>query len=258
MAGRYVPPHLRRSIVNGPDHDKVEQPPPNSGEYTIEDLTCHYQTYGSHGTINRSEADPTHVTHILVFKEGHPEWPPNLYCKTNLDVLEHYYSTITTITASSDTPDDKTDVGGDEVRQKSSVPVFTAVGRHSFDFLGYYVITSVTFLEPRSEALVNLLEAKFNQGKSKERRPDQWKGSLAMRWAVVMLEQDKAQIGKGCGVVKIPPKSVTERLQEMRLRDKEKERTKMISRRKRQKKMPILDRRKSRQLNNIDSAPSET
>ena len=225
MTGHYVPPHLRNrggSIGNSPDQDKGGKAL-ESGRYTVEDLATHYQTDASHGTLNRSSNDPSSISHILVFKYGHPEWPPKLYCKTNIDLLEHYSTTTATAETSNDLNTK------DEARKKSAIPVFIAVRRDSFDFLGYHLITSVTILEPRSEALVSLLEAKFNRGKTtKERRPDQWKESLGMRWAVVTLEKDKTKAGEECGVVKISPKSVTERLNEMRLQDKERKENREI------------------------------
>ncbi len=218
MAGRYVPPHLRNrggsndtgtSVGNREEH-------PGSGEYALQDLAHHYETEG-HNTLNSSMNDPTTITHILIFKSGHPDWPPKIYCKSNLDLLDGYRAP-----AGSDSNVRGSDQPAQDASVEPSVPVFVERRRDTFGFAGFYNVASISYLEPRSEALVALFETKFKRGEStKERRPELWKQSLGMRWAMVTLVPDDARAGERCGVVKPPPKSVTEQLEEMRLWDKE-------------------------------------
>ncbi|KAL8965004.1 MAG: hypothetical protein Q9183_004088 [Haloplaca sp. 2 TL-2023] len=122
--------------------------------------------------------------------------------------------------------------------------------RTLFIFKDWYHINSVTYLEPKSQELIKLLEGKFT-AKGKMRRPEQWERSLGLRWAVAELVsvsesgnrddddqkksedvagsenedegRGKAKLGNPMVPLKpmpeLPKKSVKDILAEMRLRD---------------------------------------
>lgn len=221
-SSRYVPPHLRKQTSSaGQDVGSTKEEMPERPEsYTIQDLAAHYKADSEvHATLNRGAVDPTRPSHILLFYGAHPEWPPKFYCKTNIELLQQYPTAVASDGEASGNPS-----GTVPAQEETSVPVYVEVRPSKFEFLGYFTIVSATFLEPRSEALINLLETKFQRGDStKARRPSTWKASLNLRWAIVTLEPDEARAGEECGVVKLPQMSVTEKLNELRMRDKERE-----------------------------------
>jgi hypothetical protein len=70
--------------------------------------------------------------------------------------------------------------------------------KRSFAFEGYYRISRIEFVEPRSPELVRLLEQKWGPasnargwGGGKQRSKEDWAKSLRLRWAVIKMEKDE-------------------------------------------------------------------
>lgn len=125
---------------------------------------------------------------------------------------------------------------GDTENLPKDILVFQQFGRGQggrFNFVGYYKLNRLQFLESGSEDLLRMLEQKFTRtnkyGRSRQqqRDPDAWKASLNHRWAVLKLEKDveatdslqapNVSITEKVPDNKGPSKSVNEMLKEMRL-----------------------------------------
>ncbi|KAL8684462.1 MAG: hypothetical protein Q9218_008281, partial [Villophora microphyllina] len=94
MAGRYIPPHLRQK-------DAGQQGTPSSSSapqlqikerslsdgYTPEEIANQFGLPSTEkvGTLNADESGK--LAFVLVFKDQHPEWPPKIFCKSNLHLL---------------------------------------------------------------------------------------------------------------------------------------------------------------------------
>ena len=95
MAGRYIPPHMRGSTEStsvGVISTKTERKPEDG--YTLEEI-CNQYSFDHKkqlGTLNRAskfvEEEEKHTLgFVIVFKGQHPDWPPRIFCKTNLFLL---------------------------------------------------------------------------------------------------------------------------------------------------------------------------
>ncbi|KAI9849624.1 MAG: hypothetical protein M1837_002749 [Sclerophora amabilis] len=212
MAGRYVPPARRRAQDSADDTKRDEQESKHL-TYSVEEISAHFDCLGKHGTLNSSTADPTLLSHFLLFAGAHPEWPFKIYCKSHLELLAPYGFDPTQETPGLET----------------SIPLFVQTERSQggkFRFDGYYRVSSVEYFEPRSAELISLLQAKFTQrvgGQkvTKERQAERWDASLRMRWAVVTVERDESREGEPCPAIKEASKSVNEMLEDLRLHDRE-------------------------------------
>ncbi|KAL8728740.1 MAG: hypothetical protein Q9181_005241 [Wetmoreana brouardii] len=252
MASRYIPPHLRSKQQ---DSQKQHHPSPEanakernpSDGYSADEIANQFGCAPDTkvGTLNAAEADESKLAFVLVFKDQHPEWPPRIFCKSNLHLLT---------ASASPTPNGGTlpETSGAEDLPTHPIPLFTqdslttsTPGKWKIFFKGWYHIQSVTYLEPKSPELIKMLDGKFTPA-GKKRSPEAWEQSLGMRWGVVEFvplgEGDGAKrvgaCGKGDGegdgrgeeekgnpIVPLKPmvgkktKSVREMLEEMRLRD---------------------------------------
>ncbi|KAI9755582.1 MAG: hypothetical protein M4579_004230 [Chaenotheca gracillima] len=206
MTSPYIPPALRRAQAAAAAATISEPEPIQENEYQLDDISHHFKTGVTSGTLNSPIEDRSKICHIMVYSNGHPEWPTKLYCKSHFDLLKPYVhqpnSDVTTA-------------------ELASIPVFRQKGPVNFCFEGFYKIKSVKYLEPRSPELISVMEAKFpnRPGKDKFRRgrsAETWKNSLALKWAIVGVERDEERDGEDCGVVMRPRKKVNEMLEEMR------------------------------------------
>lgn len=91
-----------------------------------------------------------------------------------------------------------------------------------FLYAGAHTITRIQYLMPRTPLLIKMLESKFT-GPKNERSEEAWNKSLNMKWAIVDLtkENEEEQGSNPMEPLKeIKKKSVSEMLEEMRLREK--------------------------------------
>ncbi|KAI9707447.1 MAG: hypothetical protein M1836_000408 [Candelina mexicana] len=214
MAGRYIPPHLRnKENVNSANGEPTK---PEDELYTLNEIISRFgQVVGRPGTLNASETKPDTLAFILVFRKQHPNYHSRgeIFCKSNLHLLPNTESDST-----APNPD------------KIVIPVFEqhdhqTVHSSSFKSLGWHHVMQITYLEPRSAALVAMLEEKFRITRAdgtevqKTRDAQRWQESLAMRWAVVTLEKAEycAEKDPMEGCVREERKGVNELMREMRL-----------------------------------------
>ncbi|KAL9612898.1 MAG: hypothetical protein Q9167_002531 [Letrouitia subvulpina] len=262
MAGRYVPPHMRNKgeTANGSSTGAQLNHP---NDYSLAEICHQFDSNSKAGTLNGETNDgeeragkDTNVklAFILVFKDQHPEWPPKIFCKSNLHLLPSPATTpqqacesesSRTNEAPKPTLDDaqldippvskvKVVCFDTKTSPISLIPIFTqnsiaSQKKARFKFAGYRSISSITYLPPQSEELINMLDAKFTP-QSRTRSPESWQQSLNTMWAVVeLLEVGGAdtEIGKSNPMVPLKKpreeskmaKGVNEMLAEMRLRD---------------------------------------
>ncbi|KAI9798069.1 MAG: hypothetical protein M1833_004966 [Piccolia ochrophora] len=221
MTGRYIPPALRnRTSSSLPEHS-------SSDGHNLSDICRHFGIYeGQHSTLNGSAAASSSLTFILMFHNQHPDAPSFIFCKSNLDLLP---------------PPPKADNLPEKPQSPAkivpdppiSVPVFVEKNRTTFSFAGYRKLSSITYLYPRSQELITMLEKKFTKtvggglgpdGVHKEvrtlakaRSSQQWAQSLSKTWAVIELQVDGARKDEELRIAKAEPMSVTEKLERMRM-----------------------------------------
>ena len=243
MAGRYIPPHLRGASKSSTLSDSSTPTPerdPAKG-YSYEEVSNQFECKAKLGTLNSASEDGVNgstqqsLSFIIVFKDQHPEWPPKIFCKSNLNLLPTMLapsidaeakasassdSSITArISQATESPmSPGTQAGGDHV---SPIPIFTQFQARPPTFLydGVRSIKSVTYLQPGSPELIELLNRKFGSQR-KERTSESWQSSLSTKWAVV--EMGEAEKGRNPMVPlkkMKDEKSVNEMLREMRVRD---------------------------------------
>lgn len=177
---------------------------------------------GGGRTLNASVSAPGELAYVVVFRGQHKDWPPQIFCKSNLHLLPKQRSTST----SSQQADNHNDSA--DPLTAPLYPIFTQSDMLSrFTFAGYHTITHITYLEPHSEELVAHLKGKFQEpdGTEKARLVEAWGKSLGMQWAVIGFELVPEEVVKerGMGNPMIPlkrgpEKSVKEALEEMRLK----------------------------------------
>ncbi|KAF2089456.1 hypothetical protein K490DRAFT_63591 [Saccharata proteae CBS 121410] len=240
-------------------------------QYTREDIHEHYWPLtddvklGGHqpSTLNGSAAVPDSLTYVMLFKDSNPRWRSDgiIYVKSNLELLpggkpqekgiafgfrdwRHEGKPIqrkesaegsTDASSPEAVNENNADLTPETVESMKPVAVFEQKGfshRSGLEFLGYYRIAALQFLEAKSEELIRMLEQKWSlkdaRGRDRkiERDESSWYSSLSRRWAVIKLEKDdvatselgspniKSSAQDGTGG---PNKSVNEMLKEMRL-----------------------------------------
>lgn len=218
MAGRYIPPHMRGSTGSSSTEVpsvKSERKPEDG--YTLEEISNQYSFDHKKqlGTLNRisifvEDEEKFTLGFVIVFKDQHPKWPPKIFCKTNLFLLP------------------KTDT-----LPSAPITVFTEISsprtsknhthhEQRFLYAGAHTITRIQYLMPRTPLLIKMLESKFT-GPKNERSEEAWNKSLNMKWAIVDLtREDEEEQGSNPmePLKEIKKKSVSEMLEEMRLREK--------------------------------------
>ncbi|KAL7276081.1 hypothetical protein RUND412_000928 [Rhizina undulata] len=171
---KWIPPHRRTSgsVPNLPPPMLSESG--NLGLYTRAELTFVFGDENE-GTFSRDRTDPGKLARILVFDHQHPNFPPELFVKSHLDLV--------------------LDVPLEEL-QKSEVPVFFESGKRGkkgrWIFNGWWKVEKVTKLERWSQELIEYVEMKWGKldsvhRGSAERTSSQWNMSLGIDWAVVRI-----------------------------------------------------------------------
>ncbi|KAI4165304.1 MAG: hypothetical protein LQ342_001172 [Letrouitia transgressa] len=262
MASRYVPPHMRNKgeTANGSSTGAQSKPP---NDYSLAEICHQFDFISKPGTLNGKTNEGEEgsgketngeLAFILVFKDQHPEWPPKIFCKSNLHLLPSPATNPPQARESVLSNTDEAlkptldDVGShippvSEVKEVCFdtktpfiplIPIFTQNLRTSqkkarFKFAGYRSISSITYLPPQSKELISMLDAKFTP-QSKTRSPESWHQSLDTMWAVVELlavSDADTEVEKSNPMVPLKKlreesnraKGVNEMLAEMRLRD---------------------------------------
>jgi hypothetical protein len=174
----YVPPHLRNQGSTSPTSPTTTTYQTYQ-TYTRQDLTSHFgcQVQNMH-TLCASTQAPERLTHILIFRGQHPEYP-TLFVHSNLQALQPLSS------------------NGISARDRSQapgfIPVFKQVPRgQRFEFNSWMRIGRIKQLAPHSAELKEMLGRKW---KNKGRDEDAWRESLSMPWAEVTLERVRPQPG---------------------------------------------------------------
>ena len=231
MAAKYVPPGRRatgearelrssRVVADSPTDTYEPRQDTTPKSYLSSDI-CNYfddessgPAYAVSSTLHASASSPDSLAFVMLFHGANPRWATDhiLFVKSNLHLLR----TETVHVEETATPH----------KLPESVAVFeqrshTRPAR--FQFVGYYKVTNVDFLSPRTADLVRMLEQKWTKKDRHgnvsqiEREGEAWKRSLNQTWAVVKFEKDEAA-EKEKGTFELPEKSVNELLQEMRIR----------------------------------------
>jgi hypothetical protein len=231
MAAKYVPPGRRatgeareqrssRVVADSPTDTYEPRQDTTPKSYLSSDI-CNYfddessgPTYAVSSTLHASASSPDSLAFVMLFHGANPRWATDhiLFVKSNLHLLR----TETVHVEETATPH----------KLPESVAVFeqrshTRPAR--FQFVGYYKVTHVDFLSPRTADLVRMLEQKWTKKDRHgnvsqiEREGEAWKRSLNQTWAVVKFEKDEAA-EKEKGTLELPERSVNELLQEMRIR----------------------------------------
>lgn len=232
-------------------------------DYSVAEICHQFDFMSKPGTLNGKTNDGVEgsdkdmngeLAFILVFKDQHPEWPPKVFCKSNLHLLPSA-GTVPLQARESESSNAnealKPTLNGTEPHIPPEhevkkvcfgtntpsiplIPIFTQVSlarqeKARFKFAGYRSISSITYLPPQSKELISMLDAKFTpQGKA--RSPGSWQQSLSTMWAIVeLLEASGANTEEGKSNPMVPlkkpreesnrAKGVNEMLAEMRLRD---------------------------------------
>ena len=209
--------------------------------YSYEEITNQFDCKAKLGTLNSAGPEGVNgstkesLSFVIVFKDQHPEWPPKIFCKSNLHLLpitptvaidekipnlpsydEQIAAPIVQTSESFMNP-----VAKANEKDGPAIPIFSQMRMRPPTFLyeGARTIKSITYIEPASEELIRLLNLKFGP-QQKERTPERWQESLSMKWAVIEM----GELGEGKNPM-VPlkkmkgEKSVTELLQEMRVKD---------------------------------------
>ena len=231
MAARYIPPGRRNTgEARGQRQTRAAietssgAPEPTKGfypkSYLAEDIYNYFGSgketlhYNISTTLHASASSPDSLAFVLLFPGANPRWATDhiLFVKSNLDLIR------------TGTEDDKASSSARELPH--SVAVFEQTHRSQpakFAFIGWYEVTHVQFISPRTADLVRMLEQKWMKRDRDgnvsqiERDGDAWIRSLNQHWAVVKFEKDEGA-EKEKGNFEIPEKSVNELLQEMRMR----------------------------------------
>ena len=223
---RYVPPALRGKQASAVDETPAERKAEDG--YSSEEICNQFDYKTKPGTLNGGNQ----LAFIMLFSDQHPQWPPRIFCKSNLQLLS----------SNTENPEDASRVIDPEVPPPShpihesdqlakSIPVFIQdptlhMAGHKkrepiFVVDGMYTISAVEYVEPRSEELIKMLDIKFGGGK--QRSAESWNQSLTMRWAVVDLQKDDTDKTNPMVPLKLmKKKGVTEMLEEMRLKEAKK------------------------------------
>ena len=295
MAGRYVPPALRKKQNQaqaasteaekaGEDVQPTETVPQRqqNSQVSLEDIHAHFwppaaadteqparstpRPGNAKGTLNTSAADPEKLAYVILFHNANPRWATHgiIFTKSNLELLppataedqpdvsaakeegkevngsagDHEVPDSTASQSLESSDETISSVGKQPVPKATPnttpIAVFTQdrgpQSNRSYAFTGWYEVSRLTFLEPKSADLARMLEQKWartnqrtGEVKHQARDAEKWRESLGYRWAVLKLEKSKeakedlvvARIDQGGA-----EKSVNEMLAEMRMGSK--------------------------------------
>lgn len=212
---------------------------PSKG-YSYDEISNQFDCKAKLGTLNSAGRDGDDGTvqealsFIIIFKDQHPEWPPKIFCKSNLHLLLSTSAPDIEATAQTSALNDDiaapivqnsespvTPVIQVDIKHGSPIVVFSQIQTRPPMFLydGSRSIKSITYLQPGSPELIEMLYMKFGPER-KERAPESWQSSLSMKWAVVEMGELEESRNPMVPLKKMKDeKSVTEMLQEMRIKD---------------------------------------
>ncbi len=236
---------------------------------------CEAMAVETSQTLHASAATPDNLAYVLLFRDANPRWEADgiIFTKSSLhllpaEVAEPAQSVPdpssfpdfedatpgSTSVAKYDEPQEHQKHHGNATsamaeaptkvprKERQPIAVFAQLGRRlthrSFKFLGYYRITRLQFLEPRTPDLEKMLHQKWTitdprTGKTRQRQREGkgWEKSFSFRWAVVKFEKDE-QADKERGEPDIKriedeedygggreKKSVNELMKELRVKD---------------------------------------
>lgn len=286
MAGKYVPPALRRNQEASsndatasptqtssylPPSQRKNPPAPRQAYPSPDDPNLYsqreiYEYFWKNAesspdrkystTLHGSAENPDALAFIMLFHGANPKWASDhiIFVKSNLDLLPAIQKpqTDTAAELSTSTPSSNDENLNSSATQSSTTSpsepfpethkpfaVFEQPFRgqkdRGFRFMGFFHISRLELLEPNSEALVRMLQKKWEvvdrYGHVKQRTRDKkgWEESMGHKWAVVKMELDDEETKKrgelaieriedeeGMDDGKVR-KSVNELLQEMRL-----------------------------------------
>ncbi|WEW56001.1 hypothetical protein PRK78_001436 [Emydomyces testavorans] len=253
MAGRYIPPALRRQAENEEQElgetefrlsdiemyfgyrstDVPAHPSRQTAKHSADAETNMAETSRANTdklrecrTLNTTRNDQDRLAYIMLLKDAHPFWNTKneVLCKAGLDLLPDDLSTNSG--ESTGESEDKGESKSTGSRTNAiSYPVFVQeqeepeYGNARFKFAGYYSIQEIRHLEPRSNELIGQVKAKF---KDEEREARKWKSTLNARWAILVMEPDTSR--DDVPQIKRLPQSVNDLLSASRARDQECER----------------------------------
>ena len=212
------PPGVSRAPGNGP---VARRPPDHAELYTYDEIDWHFWQGGHHGasahgtTLHGSAHQPGALAFVNLFHAANPKWASDriIFAKSNLDLLPAVrdasgpaHEASPASAADAETPASPAAPAPSSEGFPVAHPPFAvfeqpypvkATGPRSFRFLGWFRVARLDLLEPRSEALVRMLEKKWavtdRYGNVMQRSRDakKWEASLAHKWAVVKMERDE-------------------------------------------------------------------
>ena len=221
----YVPPHLRRRENVTPAAIPVDLES-SKKTYSLDDITQVFgKCIGKQGTLNATKPDI--LTYVLLFIHPNPNTnlKGEILTHTNIHLLHD--SDDTSTTDFDDTYSDITTPFSENPITTSEFPLFKAYGKEvnqyngqpqSFECHGWHHVSNITYLEPRSHELIEMLTEKWAD---MPRDKNAWEQSLRMIWAAVTVEKVKGREDEDpmAGWKPRVTKSVNEMLMEMRLGD---------------------------------------
>ncbi|KAF2686826.1 hypothetical protein K458DRAFT_441540 [Lentithecium fluviatile CBS 122367] len=252
MATQYILPHLRQKQITAPKESastsRGDEHKTNFLKYN-EIFTYFWGKSpgeAKHNTTLHSSAEnPYGLACVLLFQGANPRFGTGgiVLVKSNLDLLPAIkISSAACKDDKSDCEDENGPIESSDLPKEgtpqadtspspaeglavdhSPFTVFTQIHRSElgrcFKFIGWYKVSRLELLAPRTEGLVRMLNANWTIGKA-------WEESLLHQWAVVKLEKDD-QAMKEKSEPKIERieddeeggKNFNELLTEMRLKD---------------------------------------
>ncbi|KAF3922042.1 hypothetical protein ABW20_dc0107026 [Dactylellina cionopaga] len=169
---RYIPPHIRHQPKSSPANAAAPTSvsPTASSEQTLFTASEIYQHFGvvHGGTINPSINNHKELAYILIFLNQHPQYPPDIFIKSNLELVF------------------KDAFQGDETNallRDLEIPLFEEekkAGKRVFRFKSWVKIQKAERLEKGSEALVDMLTLK-------------WRSDTPRRSGFEMREREKSR-----------------------------------------------------------------
>ncbi|GAB7358016.1 hypothetical protein MBLNU230_g0181t1 [Neophaeotheca triangularis] len=155
------------------------------------------------GTLHDSATHPGQLTHIILYNNANPRWSADkiIYTKSGLELLPKPATgeglvnpgpNINPVTNETQQPPSSDPSGPVAIFEQKLQT--RDLHTRAYQFVGYYNITRVAFLEPGSQELVRMLEQKwerrdkFGNVRTAQRDGDKWRESMGFRWAVVKLE----------------------------------------------------------------------
>lgn len=132
---------------------------------------------------------------VIIYNDQHPEWDSDhkIFCKSNLHALPQ---------SSGSSEEDNETIREIELPVYQEVPFMFGDTKQGsrYEFIGWWKLKDVEYLEPHSRRLVDYFKLKFNsQVKKYQRRTvkkrseEAWEAGLAMKWALITLEQNHSR-----------------------------------------------------------------